>query len=179
MNPIAHIITKSTDYLYTFKSNLLIRNLEDTFIVIGKNTPWPDEEYIPEPPSNLSVIESPLVYKRVKRISAIYPDSCGTLYLEGKYWVRLGYIENITNLNNIPATKYVLVEASIDWTDYLASGYRIFGLYTGLTLRPGINVNKEVYLPDEVQDPGLLLSVSYSQEIKRIEGKTHNFRIII
>jgi hypothetical protein len=71
------------------------------------------------------------------------------------------------------------VQAEVEWNDYGTRDFRIIGLHSNVILRPGVNPNKEVYIPDDILDTGALLYLMNTQKIERAEGKVHNFRILL
>jgi hypothetical protein len=168
-------ISKTQKDFHTFHTLSTISSLKNTFIAIGKATSWENDEYIPEPKDFIE----PLIYKRVRRVSGIFPDICGSLMLEDKRWSYFSKDTPFKNIPDYPAVRDILIESEINWRDYTANSFRIIALFNNLELKKYVNPNQEVYIPDDVATSGLLLYIMNSQPIYRAEGKVHNFKIIL
>ena len=122
------------------------------WIVLGKNSPWPNEDQPPLPLASVKKIPDAFQFFYIHTCINIYDNIDGTLYVGNK---RFSYIDtnNLDNLSAVKANK-VYFEAIIPKEfDSDVFTYRILGICSDLktydplgTLGPGYNLT-----PDQVE----------------------------
>ncbi len=170
------------------------------YIAIGKSSPWTNDYGVgindnnpPKPNINLSNIPETIIYKKVETvIPAVASNTCADINLDSKDFEVLAegslvqktynfikpdkiYYSN-GELRAYPTHLYI--STKVEYTDYDTSSFRAIGFYTSIDLKQGVDRNKLIVLPNEV-NKGLIHWASYSTPVERIEGKTHHIEFMM
>lgn len=160
-----------TEQSHTYKLLSFLEQIgSNVFFAIGKPTAW--DGAVPEPRLSAQIIPEVMFYKRAYEllpalnsnaspISAVYREQDSPL---SGNWQLLN-AEAIKRGNSYSVfPTHLYVSGLIEPDDYSEAGFHAIGLYIGLTPRSGVATNKILYLPSEVENPGVLQWLSYSDE---------------
>ena len=131
---------------------------DSAYLVIGKTSPWTDDNNPPEEDETVTVISEIIGYKKVKKFSLARPLTAGetaesigypVVTYAGQAWALIpvdkAYAEK---------ARWVYVEAEIKPEDFPLGEYRQVGVHVGLI--PNAGINKQNLDPTEVASAGLL-----------------------
>ncbi|QQO40589.1 baseplate protein [Bacillus phage 015DV002] len=128
------------------------------YLVIGKTTPWTDDNNPPDEDPNVTEISEVIGYRKVKQFSLARPLSPTETADNAPYPV-VSYGDKEWVL--IPVDKayeekahYVYIEAEVKPDELPLGPYRQVGIHVNLVPKDG--VTKQNLLPSEVKDPGIL-----------------------
>jgi hypothetical protein len=128
------------------------------YLVIGKSSPWTDEENPPKETDDVTAISEVIGYKKAKKFSIARPLRSGETAASVGYPV-ITYRSQQWAL--VPTDKaytekahWIYFEAELLQDDFPPGKYRQVGVHLGLTPRTG--VTKQNLLPSEVSDVGTL-----------------------
>ena len=132
-----------------------VNKASNTYIAIGKQTPWTNEQAPPTEDPNASTLQEVIGYKKVAKVSLckLLAEGETTSYVTVEYAGKK-YALIPTNKAFQEKTTLVYYEAEIKGTDLPTGLYRQVGIHTGLTPKSG--VTKPNLLPSEVQNTGIL-----------------------
>lgn len=127
----------------------------NTFVGVGRTTPWADEEDPPAPSLTDTTLEELIIYKRPNRLTFVINDSNGDItILGGKY--RALTLEEARNLQ----AQQVLIQTTFSTADFGGpADYRQIGVFTYVVPTAG-NENKSILLPSEIEDPGIIIHIT-------------------
>jgi hypothetical protein len=131
---------------------------DTAYLVIGKGSPWTDDNNPPEEDENVTAISEIIGYKKVKNFSLARPLASGedaatigypVVTYASQEWVLIpvdkAYEEK---------ARWVYIEADIQPDDFPLGEYRQVGVHVGLT--PNSGITKQNLHPTEVSDTGIL-----------------------
>lgn len=148
-----------------------VDRLDNSYLAIGKTTPWLNESAPPAEDPDISVLQEVIGYKKVEKVSlcklvGTEPTSYPTVTYGGKTYALIpkdkAYQEKAT---------LVYYETSIMGDELPNGTYRQVGIHTNLIPKAGIT--KRVLLPSEVQSTGTLQFF----ENKQFQNRTLEIKI--
>ncbi|MBD2201532.1 hypothetical protein H6G33_09255 [Calothrix sp. FACHB-1219] len=169
-------------------------NSNEFFFAIGKSTPWTnqwgdevDDTNPPIPLASTKYITDPIIYKRAFIVNPIVESQCGNIEFEScgevsynnKLWTRLDQTKLSKDTLDILNPSNIYFSVSINSGDYSSPSFRIIGLYSKLSLLENVTTNKVIYLPSEVDNPGILHWIGYITPILRSTDKTTTFDLLL
>lgn len=127
----------------------------NTFVGVGRTTPWEDEEDPPAPSLTDTTLEELIIYKRPNRLTFVTNDDNGEItILGGKY--RALTLEEARDLQ----AQQVLIQTTFSTADFGGpADYRQIGVFTYVVPTAG-NESKSILLPSEIEDPGLIIHLT-------------------
>ena len=157
--------------------------LPGIYFAIGRTTPWPGEleaaelhtDYtVPLPPIEATGLDELIGMKRVSTKSLVVPDADGTIIYRDNVWRRITPEEAIRR-----QAHWVYIEASIYYDELPDTNYREIGVFTRVRLKEGVPELKQVILPEEIEDTGVLEILDYRKVVTRNEDTKDTFSMII
>lgn len=157
--------------------------LQNIYFAIGRTTPWPGEleaaalktDYsVPLPSIEATTVDELIGMKRVSTKSLVTPDQDGTVIYRDKVWRRITPEEAIRL-----KAHWVYLEASIYYDELPDTNYRQIGVYSRVQIKDGIAPLKQVILPEEIEDTGILEILDCRKVVTRNEDSKDTFSMII
>jgi hypothetical protein len=151
-----------------------IKSLVNPMFVIGKLTPWNDEDIPPTPSPAMLQIPEPYVYVRPTLIDILDYDYCSqdSSYLD-QY---KDYHPSLFPTRTEEVGK-VLIASHIS-QGLIVSPFRVVGLVSNVELVPNTPYLSS-YLPVSILDVGILHWVNYLSPTSLLEGGPHTLSIVI
>ena len=133
----------------------------DIYFMLGRTTPW-DDENNPPVPNATDEIEEVLGYKKVESIFMVVPDNSGTLVYRNTKW-------KIVPLDQALAkgARWVYISSYLTYEELPLESYRQIGITTKLVKKAGVAPGKMNLLPTEVADAGILEVINNRKPIYR------------
>lgn len=159
------------------------QELPNIYFAIGRTTPWPGEieaaqlktDYtVPLPPIEATSLDELIGMKRVSTKSLVVPDQDGTVIYRDKIWRRITPDEAIRL-----KAHWVYIEASIYYDELPDKSYRQIGVFSRVKLKDGISPLKQIILPEEIEDTGVLEILDYRKVVTRNEDTKDTFSMIV
>jgi hypothetical protein len=131
---------------------------DTAYLVIGKSSPWTDDNNPPEEDENVTAISEIIGYKKVKNFSLARPLASGesadtvgfpVVTYSGQQWVLVPVDQAYEQ-----KARWVYIESEIHPEDFPLGSYRQVGVHVGLS--PNAGVTKSNLHPTEVADTGVL-----------------------
>ena len=149
-----------------------------TYMVIGKTTPWTNEQTPPTPTENVTSLQEIIGYKKATKVTLVRPavspadDTKTKITYGSKSWVE------VTEANAVAeGAKWIYMEAEIVGDELPLGSYRQVGFVNGL--QPNSGVMKTNLLPSEVSNSGTLMYYDNKQFQNRTAQTTVKERFII
>lgn len=159
-------------------AGLLVKNRGNIWVVLGRQTPWLDEDIPDAPTQGTSSIEEPLVAIRasiqsmVREVSStdynlLSPSNRAIAYSESGY-VYLELVDDSLAYDSL--ARMVYVEATYAPLLGMPSGdFRIYGACSGLEPAAGYE-NADWLEPGNIDDFGLLIQLSHGKVYSHTES---------
>ena len=129
--------------------------IANTFVGVGRTTPWEDEENPPAPSSTDTTLEELIIYKRPNRLTFVTNDDNGELTILGDKYRALT-LEEARDIQS----RLVLIQTTFSTADFGGPvDYRQIGVFTYVVPTAG-NESKSILLPSEIEDPGLIIHLT-------------------
>lgn len=157
--------------------------LNGIYFAIGRKTPWPGEleaaelktDYsVPLPDIEATCLDELIGMKRVTTKSLVLPDQDGTVIYRDSIWRRITPEEAIQR-----QAHWVYIETSIYYDELPDVNYRQIGVFSRVKLKEGISPTKQVILPEEIADTGVLEVLDHRKVVTRNEDSKDTFSMII
>ncbi len=127
----------------------------NTFVGVGRTTPWADEENPPAPSSTTTTLEELIIYKRPNRLTFVTNDDNGEITILGEKYRAL----TLDEARNLQAQQ-VLIQITLSTVDFGGpANYRQIGVFTYVVPTAG-NESKSILLPSEIEDPGIIIHIT-------------------
>ncbi len=138
----------------------------EIFMVIGRVTPWQDEAIPPAADMNATTIEEIVAYKKVTDKQLVIPttDTTGNIIT----WRGGNYKIVPTENAMTEGAHWVYIKAEIAFEELPATTFRQIGVCTGLVRKGGVDPNKTILSPSDVQ------SIGYLELIENRKPISHN-----
>jgi len=129
-----------------------IQGIYEPYIVLAKPTIWNSDDIPPtDYPNDIEFISEPIIYKKVISIEILEGNACNIKNANKFSYINNGFIKTYQE-----DTVQVIITTRLNSLDIGSTSFRIIGLYSDLVLSNGISLDKEIYQPYEVKDPGIL-----------------------
>lgn len=157
--------------------------LSGIYFAIGRTTPWPGEleaaqlktDYtVPLPPIEATTLDELIGMKRVHTKTLVVPDADGTVIYRDKIWRRITADEAIRL-----QAHWVYIEATMYFDELPDDCYRQIGVFSRVKLKDGVSPMKQVILPEEIEDTGVLEILDYRKVVTRNEDTKDTFSMIV
>lgn len=150
---------------------------DSIYFALGKYSPWDEKEdekgYIP-PAVDLEAeeVEELICMKRVRQKLMVVPDEAGEIEYDGGSW------KVITNEEAIRLkSRWVYITMTMKYAEIDPTQYRQVALYNHVIPKEGIT--KELLLPEEIEDTGLLIALNNRGVITRQPDTRDIYSMII
>ncbi len=155
-----------------------VHSNRDYYFALGKTTPWANESDPPQPLYANNALLELIGFKRLNRCELIYPVSSNeTLTYKGQ---KFG-IASPSTARQFGA-RWVFISADFIGDEFPLVQYRQIGLFSRITRLPGVDLNKEVLLANEVDlvnNPPFLFYIENREFCKRQVNQTDTVRLVI
>lgn len=160
-------------------ASLQLKNKQDSmYLVIGKTSPWTNEDAPPQADPNASTLQEVIGYKKVKKVSL-----CRSYFEndESQYPIIEYGVNKFTLIPDEKAYQekafMVYVESEVIGSELPLGTFRQVGLHTDLVPKTG--VTKDALLPSEVTNAGILQVFDNRKQQNRTEDVTIREKFII
>lgn len=152
--------------------------LDRVYFGIGRTSPWDGETEkgfsAPLPSTSATELTELIGLKRCTTKSIVYPDPEGTVVYRDQTWRKVSPEQAIEL-----GAHWVYIEASIDYDELPAVGYRQIGVFSRVTLKDGVSPTKAVLLPEDIKSTGILEVLDQRKVVTRNEDSRDTFSMII
>lgn len=147
---------------------------DSLYFGFGKSTPWEDES-TPPVPSPDSILDEPLLFKKVESKMLVVPDPEGPLVYQDENWRIVdpsqAYAEN---------ARYVYLRSSLLYSEWRTGiSYREIGCYQDLVPVSTVEPGQTLLLPEEVEDIGHLQLIDFRRPVWRSSDQQEVIVLII
>ena len=162
---------------------ILFQQMPYIYFGLGRSTPWEgeleaaenNEEFsAPLPSVEATTLDELIGMKRVDVKALVVPDEEGTVVYRDRTWRKISAEEAIRL-----QAHWVYIEASIYYDELPARAYRQIGVFSMVTLKEGVPENKQVLLPDDIENTGILEVLDQRKVVTRNEDSRDTFSMII
>ncbi|AAX92368.1 baseplate morphogenetic protein C [Staphylococcus phage Twort] len=142
---------------------------KDFHLVLGKTSPWSNEQSPPQPKDTTTTLDEVIGYKKAKKVALVRPaqpttdDSKTKIQYGNREWVEVSPENAIKE-----GAKYVYLQAEVVGEELPLGTYRQVGFTMGLKS----STDKLNLLPSEVQDAGTLIFYDNKQFQNRVAQTT-------
>lgn len=154
------------------------QELGNVYFGIGRTSPWEGETEenfsAPLPSVEAKTLDELVGMKRVHTKVLVIPDEEGTVVYRDQTWRKITPAEAIEL-----GAHWVYIEASIEYDELPTSAYRQIGVFTRVQLNEGVIENKDVLLPEDIKDVGVLEILDQRKVVTRNEDSRDTFSMII
>lgn len=152
--------------------------LPNVYFALGKTSPWDNENaegFVPPAPSmDATTLEELVGMKKVSTKSLVYPDDNGTIIYRDQTWRKVTVDEAI-----MLGAHWVYIETSMLYTDFPVTAYRQIGVFSRVKLNAGVSQSKEVLLPADISNVGVLEILDQRKVVTRNEDSRDTFSMIV
>lgn len=161
-------------------------NKDSIYMAIGKANPWDassvvdydttkDYDNYPPAPANTDDLLEVIGYKKVEFRSLVVPDENGQLEYRGTKWKIVSEENAVTE-----GARWVYISTTLTYNELPTNmPYRQVGVYTGLKVKAGVDVNKYALIPAEVDDEGILEVLDNRKPVFRDNDVREQIKIIL
>lgn len=155
----------------------IVSKINTTYLVIGRPTPWSNEQAPPEPTESTTKLDDIIGYKKVTKAVLVRPtkdsDSNREIISYGnKSWTVIGEGEAIAE-----GAKWVYFESKVVGDELPTGTHRQAGI--AIDVEPKTGIGKQALLPDELNSQGTLMFYDNKQFQNRTEQVTTTERMVV
>lgn len=162
-------------------------NNDSIYFAIAKPTVWTlddlgnrydssvDYDVNPPTPYNTDDLISIIGYKKAEYKSLVVQDDTGTLEYRGTKWRSVSASEAMDL-----GARWVYLSTELAYDELpIDNPYRQVGVFTGLTLKAGVNANTYAHEPEDISDQGILQVIDNRKPVYRDTDVREKIKIIL
>jgi hypothetical protein len=147
----------------------------DTYVGIGKSTPWEDENVPPNPIQTKTTLDEVIGYKKVEYKYLVVEDIVdGTISYRDSKWRIVPPDQAVAQ-----GARWVYVEAHLRYDELPLVSYRQVGIFNRLVKLSNIDAGKVALLPSEVEDVGVLEVYDNRKVVNRQSDQKEQLSFVI
>jgi len=136
------------------------------WIGIGRTSPWPNEENVPDPPRTTQAIGEILGLVKPLPLKMVVPADDGEIEMFAQKFHALPMPYDINTLITDGA-RWVYVSAWLMYDEFPVAAYRQEGVYSGVVPDASVPPGATILLPGQVASYGLLEAITNRRKIQR------------
>lgn len=144
---------------------------------LGRTTPWENEELAefmpPSPDVDAKTLDELIGMKKASRVTMVEPSENGEIEYSDKRFTTLTQEQALEK-----QARWVLIETRIEFEELPPVSYRQIGIFSRVKTTEG-NENKNVLLPDEIENVGILEILNNRKVVTRQSDTKDSYTMIV